>query len=113
MPGNLSFEDFIKWKLDPERPFQYHLDTSIELQSDYVIDLGGNIIVDYIGRYENLETDFAEICNRIGSPNIKLPHKRKAINRSKDYRMYYSDKLVDLISDHFKKDINIFSYTFE
>ncbi len=33
-----SFDAFIDWKLDPERPYQYHIDTSIESQLDYLIE---------------------------------------------------------------------------
>ena len=32
-----SFEQFIDWKLDPERPYQFHVDTSIQSQFDYLI----------------------------------------------------------------------------
>ena len=28
-----TFGQFMDWKLDPERPYQYHVDTSIELAS--------------------------------------------------------------------------------
>ena len=52
--GHEDFEGFLRWKLDPERPYQYHVDTSIELQSDYLIDLHGELVVDFIGRYEQL-----------------------------------------------------------
>ncbi len=52
--GHEDFEGFLRWKLDPERPYQYHVDTSIELQSDYLIDLHGELVVDFIGRYERL-----------------------------------------------------------
>ena len=45
-----NFDQFIRWKLNPERPYQYHIDTSIQSQLDYLIDLQGKIIVDFIGR---------------------------------------------------------------
>jgi hypothetical protein len=63
---------FLRWKLDPERPYQYHVDTSIELQTDYLIDLRGEIVVDFIGRYERLHDDFEQACGasacRRGAP---------------------------------------------
>ena len=83
-----DFEAFLRHKLDPDRPYQYHLDTSIELQSDYVIDLHGNVIVDFVGRYERLEEDFAEACRRIEIPAPPLPHRRRATERQRDYRGY-------------------------
>lgn len=107
-----DFPQFIRWKLEPQRPYQYHIDTSIELQSDYVKDLHGRVIVDYIGRYESLHEDFAEVCRRIEAPPLKLPHKRKATER-KSYREYYSDELAELVAGHFRADIELFGYRFD
>lgn len=110
--GHKDFESFLKYKLDPARPYQYHIDTSIELQSDYLIDLHGNVLVDMIGRYENLNEDFAQICERIGISTRKLQHKRKAKDR-KDYRKYYTDETAEIVSQYFKNDLNLFGYTFD
>jgi len=110
--GERDFESFLRWKLDPNRPYQFHIDTSIEWQSDYLIDLHGNVIVDFIGKYENLEEDFRTICDRIGIPAPKLAHKRKATDRS-SYQKYYSDETATLVAEHFKRDIEMFGYTFD
>jgi hypothetical protein len=108
-----SFEEFIRWKLDPERPYQFHVDTSIQSQLDYLIDLEGKLLVDFIGHYENLSEDFTEICHRIGMPHLSLPHKRKASDRNKDYRSYYSDPLAQQVGDYFKRDIEALGYRFD
>ncbi|MEX1081498.1 MAG: sulfotransferase family 2 domain-containing protein [Halofilum sp. (in: g-proteobacteria)] len=107
-----SFEDFLKLKFDPERPYDYMLDISRELQSDYIVDLHGNTIVDFIGRYENLEEDFGHICERIGIPLLPLPHERRADNRE-DYRRYYTDVTTELVARHYAADINRLGYSFE
>ena len=111
MQANESFEDFLRRKLDPERPWQYHLDTSVESQSDYVIDLQGRQIVDFIGRYETLQEDFDHICDRIGITPITLPHRRKASDRA-DYRGYYDDSTRRLVAEHFAPDIERLGYEF-
>lgn len=108
-----TFEEFISWKLDPDRPYQYHVDTSIQSQLDYLIDLQGNILVDFIGHYENLAEDFREITRRIGVEHLSLPHKRKAGDRKKDYRSYYTDQLAEQVGDHFKRDIEALGYRFD
>ncbi|MDG1655119.1 MAG: sulfotransferase family 2 domain-containing protein, partial [Luminiphilus sp.] len=63
-----SFEAFLRRKLDPSRKWQYHIDTSITPQTDYLVDLNGNLIVDFIGHYETLQQDFDHCCQRIGVP---------------------------------------------
>jgi len=60
-------------KLSRGRDYVYHFDVSIEPQSDYVVDIHRNLIVDFIGRYERLESDFGEACNRIGVPAQGCP----------------------------------------
>ncbi|RLB44268.1 MAG: sulfotransferase [Deltaproteobacteria bacterium] len=112
LKGINSFQDFLKWKLDPDRPYHYIIDTSIELQSDYLVDLNGKVIVDFIGRYENLQQDFVEACNRIGISPKRLPHKRQAKDR-KPYQEYYTDETAELIAQHFHKDIDMFGYKFD
>ena len=107
-----DFDQFVRWKLDPERPYQYHLDTSIQSQMDYLVDLHGRLLVDFIGRYESLEQDFGQICHNIGLSGIKLPHKRQAKER-KDFRSYYSDSLAELVGDYFRRDIEGLGYRFE
>ncbi|MGX2041936.1 sulfotransferase family 2 domain-containing protein [Methylocaldum sp. MU1018] len=108
-----SFEAFLRWKLDPARPPQYHADMSTELQSDYVIDLHGNTVVDFLGRYEFLIEDFDTACKRIGIKTPKLPHSRKAADRRKDYREYYDDVTAQLVADHYRADIERFGYRFD
>lgn len=111
--GHEEFADFLRWKLYPERPYQYHLDTSIELQSDYLIDLHGTLVMDFIGRYERLEGDFAAACGRIGIVPPPLAHKRRANDRRRDYRSYYSDETAELVAHHFRRDIELLGYTFD
>jgi len=110
--GDRDFESFLRYKLDPQRPYQFHIDTSIELQSDYLIDLHGNVLVDFIGRFENLEEDFRHICQKIGIPVPSLAHKRQAKDR-KTYHSYYNEETKQLVAEHFKRDIEMFGYTFE
>lgn len=111
--GHEDFAAFLRWKLDPARPYQYHIDTSIERQTDYLIDLSGRVVVDFIGRYERLEEDFAEACRRIGMPPPALPHQRQARDRQKDYRGYYTDETAELIAHHFARDIEMLGYSFD
>ncbi|MBA1147708.1 sulfotransferase family 2 domain-containing protein [Ectothiorhodospiraceae bacterium WFHF3C12] len=106
-----SFEAFLDLKFGAERDYNFLLDISAELQSDYVVDLHGNLIVDYIARYESLEADFAEACRRIGISQPPLPHHRKASDRT-HYREYYSDRTRELVAHHYAADIERFGYGF-
>ena len=111
MAGLTDFESFLRMKLNPNRDYVYHFDVSIERQSDYVVDMHGNLIVDFIGRYEHLEEDFREACKKIGISCPQLPHKRQAKDRSA-YRQYYTAVTAQLVAEHFKPDIEMFGYSF-
>lgn len=108
-----DFESFLKWKLEGQRGYHYILDASVEPQWYSLIDLRGNCIVDYIGRFETLLQDFDYVCKKIGLKKTpQLPRKRKAKSRS-DYRVYYNDKTAELVEKHFKPDIEAFQYSFD
>lgn len=81
-----------------------------EIQKNFVIDSEGKLIVDFVGRYENLEQDFYRLCTVL---NVKafIPPSKNPIKRK--YRDYYNDKTIKLIEDYLKEDIEFFGYTFD
>ena len=79
-------------------------------QVDYITDQSGKVIVDFVGRYENVDADFKHVCKKIGI-RVDLPH----INRTTpvDYRTYYNHQTRKLVVDRFRRDFEMFAYTFE
>ena len=77
---------------------------------DFVTDEAGNIIVDFIGQYENIERDFETICNRIDIV-ATLPH----VNRSRHthYATYYTERARREVERRFARDLEVFDYRFE
>ena len=73
-------------------------------------NFNGELDFDYIARFENLHHDFINICNQLHTSELELPHKLKS-NLS-DYRDFYSDELIDLVSDIYAEEIDLFEYTF-
>ncbi len=110
--GVKTVAHFLQLKFDPRRPYDYMLDISRELQSDYIVDLHGNTIVDFIGRYENLQGDFDRACEHMGIPRVCLPHERRAVDRD-DYRRYYDDDTRELVARHYAPDIERLGYSFD
>lgn len=111
LEGHASFEAFLRWKLNPERPYQYHLDTSIEIQADYLKGVSGELVVNFVGRYERLQEDFDTVCSAVGIKPFALPHRRKATDRS-NYRQYYTAETQKMVADYFAEDIDRFGYSF-
>ena len=79
-------------------------------QLDYVSDNKGNVLVDFIGRFENLNEDYDKIIEKIGVKDLPLPHLNKF--EYKDYRTYYTDKDIEKVYKMYEKDIKYFGYKF-
>jgi hypothetical protein len=79
-------------------------------QLDYITDNNGNVLVDFIGRFESLEEDYNKIMEKIGIPNLPLPHINQSSNG--DYKNFYTDKDIEKVYNMCKKDIDYFGYKF-
>ncbi len=79
-------------------------------QLDYISDSNGNVLMDFIGRFENLEFDFNQIMKRIGVTDYSLLHLNKF--EHKNYRHYYSSEDVEKVYKMYKRDIEYFDYKF-
>lgn len=78
-------------------------------QLDYVTDVEGNVIVDFIGRYERLPEDSRQVGERLGIA-IDLPHTNRSTHAH--YRDYYTDATRDIVARRFARDILHFGYEF-
>lgn len=103
----MSFEEFINavCSIPDEKA-----DSHIVSQYTYVTDHEDNVLVDFIGKLENFEEDFANIHNKIGVKNVKIPHLMKSSHV--DYREYYTEKTKEMVRQRYLKDIKMFGYEF-
>jgi len=79
-------------------------------QFSYLSD-GSKILVDYIGRFENLTEEFYRIMGIIGTPLSILPKKNSGTLMG-NYRNYYSLQSEKLVENYFEEDLNYFQYEF-
>lgn len=83
-------------------------DGHFKSQHQFLIDNGGNLIVDFVGNVENLNEDLREICNRTGMPYRRLSEENKR-NPRKD-KIEYDEETKNLVRKRYKKDIELFGY---
>jgi Sulfotransferase family len=79
-------------------------------QHIFVTDEQGALLSDYIGRVEQMQQSYDEICRRIGIAATPL-EKINASQRG-DYRQYYDQQLIDGVSELYARDLELFGYDF-
>jgi len=100
-------------------------------QSDYVYGPDGKLLVDFIGRFENLQADFAEVCGKLGLESHPLRHvnhvagiHQRVADRVRGwagmshepkhphYSDYYDDETRERVTQLYARDIELFGYEF-
>jgi hypothetical protein len=82
-----------------------------DLQSPYMFD-GGECGAQFIGRYESLVHDFAEVSRQLAVDPPPLSHLKGGFRRDGGYRAFYDDASRCLVDDAFGADIDHFGYRF-
>jgi len=101
-------------------------------QWQFLYDENGNQLVDFIGKFENLQADFNKVFQQLNIAEIALPHKNKTLavglkqrflqktkrllpklDNKKHYSSYYDDESQQFIANYYRKDIELFDYQFE
>ena len=79
-------------------------------QLEWVLNKEGKLGLDFIGKSENLQQHFNYICERIGLPQMELPHSNKS--KHKHYTEYYDEEAKKLFAKNYLKDVEFFNYKF-
>ena len=100
-------------------------------QYDMLHDSNGRLLVDFVGRFERLQQDFDEVCQRLGIDDSELPHRNPSNKRSRNlkrrvrnfvfrngegdkrhYTDFYDDETRAAVSRLYHRDIETFGYAF-
>jgi len=126
---HLSFRDFVLNKLPrPGWDDQYR---HVMPQYDMLHDRQGNLLVDFVGRFESLQQDFDRVCERLGIVDSSLPHRNRSDKKSRDLKRklrnflfmngenrfqnraeFYDDETREAVTEYYRKDIDTFGYEF-
>lgn len=79
-------------------------------QWPFILDENGNNMMDYICRYENIDDYIHGLCSHLDIKYSKLLTLNKSHRR--DYKEYYDDETIEIVSNIYKKDLDIFNYEF-
>jgi chondroitin 4-sulfotransferase 11 len=99
---DMSFEEFVTVIADiPDRLADIH----IRSQHTFFYHKG-QLMVDFVGRFENLEADWNTLRERFGFP--ALPHYNRSSHA--DFRDMYTPSIAQLAASRYQRDIELFGY---
>ena len=118
-PPTISFEQFVIKEIATKK----NVVSRVGSQFDFLSDHQGTILVDFIGRYEQLEIDWQKFCYLVRLPDLKLPKINTSANLEQakgrttfnkgDYRQYYNRTTYQIVNKIYKRDFQFFKYSEE
>lgn len=98
-----GFDNFVKKIIKIPK---FLADRHFESQYRLIFDKNQNCLVDYVGKYENINEEFQFIKERFKLSS--LPHYNKS--DKKNWKNYYTKETAELVYKYYKKDIEEFNY---
>ena len=89
------------------RPIQHVL---FQPQYAFLTDGDGRLLADTVGRVEEMQASYDDLCARIGIASASLG----LVNSSRrgSYRDYYDQQLIDGVAEMYRGDIDLFGYDY-
>jgi len=124
-----SFKDFVMNKLPPpDRNDKYR---HIMPQTEMLYDENGNLLVDFVGKFEYLQKDFDQVCKLLDFEDSGLSHINSSDKKSRDlkrkvrnslyrngesdlrnYVDFYDSETREIVAKMYHADIENFAYKF-
>lgn len=98
-----SFKHWLRWWIDTFAP----------QQSGMLVDEAGELMVNQVIRFEELDAAFPRLCLRLRIWPRRLPHVNKTPDRLESYQSYYDDESRRWVEQGFADDIRRFGYRFD
>jgi hypothetical protein len=115
------WNNWLSWLEKPRKvirgnPVLGHRDKAVVLSRafDEIYDEEHNtILVDFVGRFENLRADFDVICEKLKvNKKIMMPHKHKTSNVNGHYTEFYDNETKEIVEKFYRNDVKILGYKF-
>lgn len=109
MKSKMTFEEFVEWMKFSSSTCVHPVPHRYQL--DWFVNPHGDVIVDFIGKFEQLDADWEKVAQKLGINN-KLPKLNVNTSKNRHYTEYYTDKTKEIIQSRFAVDIEYFWYEF-
>lgn len=108
LDGVDSFRSFLQ-RLAESATFRWTVTSMDHFRPQWeFLTVNGAIDVDYLGRFEQIESDFEKIAERLHLEE-QLPHRNQSSHRS--YHWYYQDKQTNVVERMYRRDFERLGYS--
>ena len=104
---DMTFSEFVKDWLDSSKVDKYII---LKPQSDFVCDSAGDLLLDKVCYFENIDNEYRELCLLLGKTK-DMPHINKSQSTS-HYQDVYDSEMIDVVLELYAVDIELFGYGF-
>ena len=108
--STVSFTEWVCRAYGDRDPRFYDTPKMFMPQVDWIRDPEGNVMVDFVGRFERLHDDFGEVCRRVGR-DAELPHLKPSGGR-RPYWELYDTETREIVAERLREDIEVLGYSF-
>ncbi len=107
------FEEVVKYYRTPVG--RRHDECSdIRSQHSYISDSNGNPMLDFVGRFEDLQNGFDFVCKQLDRKPISLTRQNKSYASKCDWKIHYQNsEAKKFVYKHWKRDIDAFGFVLE
>lgn len=84
--------------------------THLQPQYTFIYSDNGECLIDYVGKYETLQSSYSNICNKLYIPPKNLPWRNRTSRKPCTH--YYNKETKDIITRLYIEDIERFDYQF-
>ena len=81
-------------------------------QSDFVVNGEGEVVVDFLGRYESIEEDCGFVFKHLGINYTQFKKSNAGASTVSYKNAYENNESLKIIAELYKQDIRIFGYSF-
>jgi chondroitin 4-sulfotransferase 11 len=102
-----TFKEYVRIVTNNEAKLEHAYD-----QLSYITNTKGEVSLNYLVRFENLQEDFNLALKMAGIPPITLPHLNRSGVCGRNYRGFYTRESAELVRNKFANDIEVFNYEY-
>lgn len=108
----MPFQEFVEWLCCSDEGKDESADRHWISQHLFLYQ-GNKLLVDRVSPFEDMSTEWEEICGALSGRKCRLGHySRKTSSSQGSYREYYDKRLANLVAQRYTRDIEIFGYSF-